>query len=268
MSNLGVMMVQAELCWQDPAENRERLERQIIEAIDSQSASKGVDLILLPETFSTGFLGDFKREPETMDGATVNWMQQLASRLDSAIGGSIVIGENDARFNRFLFATPGGSLQYYDKRHLFTLAGEHQTYTAGNQKLVVEIKGWRVCPLICYDLRFPVWSRNVEDYDLLLYVANFPAKRAEAWKNLLIARAIENLAYTIGVNRVGTDGKGHYYSGDTSLIDFEGQVLYRITHREGVFTTQLSFADQQAFRQRLAFLNDRDEFGIKDKEQA
>ena len=166
-------------------------------------------------------------------------------------------------FNRLIWVEPSGKLQYYDKRHLFTLAGEQHSFTAGRQKLIVEYKGWRICPLICYDLRFPVWSRNADDYDLLIFVANWPERRVYAWDQLLIARAIENQSYVIGVNRVGHDGKEVYYPGSSAVIDPMGKLLSQIPlEEESVDTHELSGKYLKEIRQKLAFLNDRDEFMI------
>ena len=157
---------------------------------------------------------------------------------------------------------PNGEFFIYDKKHLFTLAKEHEHYTAGEQRLIVELKGWKICPLICYDLRFPVWSRNTVDYDLLIYTASWPVMRAEAWKSLLVGRAIENQSYTIGVNRVGVDGGGYEYSGDSSVVDFAGKQLYCTASMEDIFTAKLDFEKQKAFRSKLNFLADRDQFSI------
>lgn len=253
---LSVTLLQAELAWEDKAANLQRFSERI-DAIGTRT-----DLIILPEMFTTGFSMNATEMAEPMDAATLEHLRQWAAASRAVVTGSFIALENGKYYNRLVWMRPDGTYQTYDKKHLFTYADEHLTYTAGTKKLIVELNGWKVCPLICYDLRFPVWSRNTEDYDLLIYVANFPARRAAAWKNLLIARAIENQAYTIGVNRVGTDGKDIYYSGDSSLIDFEGKTLYQVAHIEDTFTTVLSFEEQQAFRSRYAFLNDRDRFAF------
>lgn len=254
--NLQITLIQADLAWEDKTTNLQRF-NQKIEALGTSA-----DLIVLPEMFTTGFSMNAAVLAEPMDGPAMKHLREWAKKSQSVITGSFIAIEDGRFFNRLVWMSPNGSYEFYDKRHLFTLADEHLTYTAGTEKLIVEIKGWNVCPLICYDLRFPVWSRNVEQYDLLLYVANFPAKRAAAWKDLLKARAIENQVYTIGVNRVGTDGKGHYYSGDTGLVDYEGRQLFQSSHIENTFTATLSYADQQAFRKRFAFLDDRDHFRL------
>lgn len=254
--NIRITQLQADLIWEDKAANLRQFDEKIL-AIGTTS-----DLIVLPEMFTTGFSMNAAALAEGMDETAMAHLKKWAADAQAVITGSFIAVENGNFYNRLVWMQPDGQYQTYDKRHLFTLADEHLTYTAGTDKLITSLKGWKVCPLICYDLRFPVWSRNVESYDLLIYVANFPAKRAGAWKNLITARAIENQVYTIGVNRVGTDGKGHYYSGDSCLVDFEGRVLYRASHIEDSFTTELSYSGQQTFRQRFAFLDDRDDFSI------
>lgn len=253
---IRVTQLQADLHWEDKVANLQYFDTQI------GTLATATDLILLPEMFTTGFSMNAAALAEPMDGATMEHLTKWAADTQAVISGSFIALENGHFFNRLVWMHPDGTYQTYDKRHLFTLADEHLTYTAGTQKLIVDLKGWKICPLICYDLRFPVWSRNTESYDLLFYVANFPAKRAAAWKSLLMARAVENEAYTIGVNRVGTDGNGHYYSGDSSLIDYEGRVLYQLAHLENCFTAELSYTSQQAFRKRFAFLDDQDHFTI------
>jgi predicted amidohydrolase len=246
-----------DLHWEDKTANFRQFDAKI-EAIGTST-----DLILLPEMFTTGFSMNAAALAEPMDGLTMEYLAKWATNAQAIVTGSFIAREKGHFFNRLVWMRPDGTYQTYDKRHLFTLADEHLTYTAGTEKLIVDLKGWKICPLICYDLRFPVWSRNTESYDLLLYVANFPAKRSAAWKSLLTARAVENEVYTIGVNRVGTDGKGHYYSGDSRLIDFEGRVLYQLAHLEDCFTAELSYTRQQDFRKRFAFLDDRDHFTIQ-----
>jgi predicted amidohydrolase len=198
-----------------------------------------------------------------MDGETIQWMKQNAHKMNSAICGSIIIEEDTKYFNRFIWVNPDGSIHHYDKRHLFSFAGENENYTPGNEKIIIEYKGWKICPLICYDLRFPVWSRNSEDYDLLIYVANWPDKRKSAWKSLLTARAIENQCYVIGVNRVGEDSK-NYYSGDSSLINALGETLYTNSHIEETYSNTISKYDLNKVRTQLPFLNDKDNFKIID----
>ncbi len=264
MNNLRISLVQGATLWHDPAGNREYYGELI-------SSLRGLtDLVVLPETFTSGFSNEAIGDAETMDGASVAWIRERASALDAAVTGSVQIREGDKVFNRMLFATPDGGLHTYDKRHLFRYAGEHERYAPGSERLTVEWKGWRICPLVCYDLRFPVFSRNrfnverenAPDYDLALYVANWPAARAYAWKTLLRARAIENLCYVAGVNRVGTDGNQLAYSGDTSVIDFVGDALSECTDSEMTTTTTLLGAELLAHRERFPAMLDSDDFTI------
>ena len=199
---INVTLIQSDIIWEDKVSNLKNYQNKI-------SQIESTDLIVLPEMFTTGFSMNPKDISETMSGETIQWMKSNASKMNSAICGSIIIEEDDKYFNRFIWVNPDGSICQYDKKHLFSFAGEDKNYTAGNEKIIIEYKGWKICPLVCYDLRFPVWSRNSEDYDLLIYVANWPTKRKLAWKSLLVARAIENQCYVIGVNRVGKDENNH-----------------------------------------------------------
>jgi len=207
---ISVSIIQSDIIWEDRLSNLENYQNKI-------NQIESTDLIVLPEMFTTGFSMNPKDISETMSGETIQWMKANASKMNSAICGSIIIEEDDKYFNRFIWVNPDGSIHHYDKKHLFSFAGEDKNYTSGNNKLIIEYKGWKICPLICYDLRFPVWSRNSEGYDLLIYVANWPDKRKLAWKTLLTARAIENQCYVIGVNRVGKDTK-NYYSGEIHIL--------------------------------------------------
>jgi predicted amidohydrolase len=262
MQNLRISLVQGATRWHDPAGNRDYYGHLI-------APLHGItDLILLPETFTSGFSNDAVGQAEGMDGPTVAWLREQSRRLGAAITGSVQIRTDEGVFNRLFFATPDGGLQHYDKRHLFRYADEHKRYAAGRERLIVEWKGWKICPLVCYDLRFPVYSRNrfdVErpgglDYDLLLYVANWPAARAYPWKTLLRARAIENLCFVAGLNRVGTDGNGLDYSGDSAVIDFLGHPLSEATDEEVVTTTTLPASELLAHRERFPAMLDGDAF--------
>jgi len=257
METLRTTIIQSTIQWEDKAANLHNFAQKI-----AQLAGK-TDLIILPEMFTTGFSMAAERLAEPMDGPAMEWLAQQAAKSQAVLTGSFIVRENDRFYNRLIWMQADGTYQIYNKRHLFTLANEEKTYTAGQEKLIIEYRGWKICPQICYDLRFPVWSRNVEDYDLLFYVANFPARRSDAWKSLLRARAIENQAYTIGVNIVGTDGKDIYYSGDSSVIDYNGTMLYQIAHLEDVFTVELSRQKLVDFKSKLNFLPDRDQFEIK-----
>lgn len=257
MDNLRVSLVQTHLVWEDPVANRDHFSTLL-----SPLAGR-TDLVILPEMFSTGFSMRPEALAEPPEGPTPQWMMDQAKKLDAVITGSLIIQAHGRYYNRLIWMPPDGAFRHYDKRHLFTLAGEDRHYTPGKAHLLVTWKGWRILPLICYDLRFPVWSRNVFDYDLLLYVANWPERRVQAWSTLLAARAIENQAYTIGVNRIGHDGNDVYHSGDTGLYDFQGYPVYRCAHQEDVFTAALDKTAQRDFRQKLAFLPDRDTFQIQ-----
>ena len=264
--NLRISLVQGETLWHDPAGNREYYGDLIAPLHDT------TDLILLPETFTSGFSNDAIDQAETMDGPTIAWLREQAARLGAAITASVQVRDGgDGRvFNRLVFVTPDGALQHYDKRHLFRYAREHERYAPGRDRLTVEWKGWRICPMVCYDLRFPVFSRNrfdVErpgrlDYDLLLFVANWPSARAYAWKTLLRARAIENLCFVAGLNRVGTDGNGIHYSGDSAVIDFLGHPTSECTDGEVVVTTTLLASELAAHRERFPAMLDGDRFEL------
>lgn len=253
---LKISIVQTVLSWEAPAENRNRLDALI------QPLAGQTDLVVLPEMFTSGFTMNPEKVAEKMDGPTVQWMKAKAAALNAAIAGSLVIGENGHFFNRLVWVNPDGYTRHYDKRHLFTLAGEHKSYLAGRERLIVEYKGWKVCPMICYDLRFPVWARNDVDYDLLFFVANWPTPRIHHWDQLLVGRAIENQSFVIGVNRVGEDNNGHQYCGHSSIIDFNGTPIVRIHDQEAVFSATLSKQALLEFRKKLAFLPDRDSFEI------
>lgn len=248
---MRITTIQYDIVWEDKVTNLKNLTSKI-NTIQS-------DVIVLPEMFTTGFTMIPKPLAESMTGKTIQWMKEIALTKDLAICGSIIIREEDKYFNRFIWVNPDGTIYHYDKRHLFL--NEDVSYTPGDKKLIIEYKGWKICPLICYDLRFPVWSRNSEDYDILIYVANWPDKRKLAWRSLLVARAIENQCYVIGVNRVG-EGSGLVYSGGTSLINALGEVQYTNSHIEEVFTATLSKYDLDKIRTQLPFLEDKDNFSI------
>jgi predicted amidohydrolase len=255
-SHLRVTLVQSELAWQDPSANRRNL------AGHFRGLAGHTDLVVLPEMFSTGFSMDTATLAEEMIGPTVGWLREEAAALGCVITGSLIVRDAGQCFNRLVWARPDGSLEYYDKRHLFRMANEQQHYTAGTRRLVTEIKGWRVCPLICYDLRFPVWSRSRGDYDLLLYVANWPQRRAHAWAALLRARAIENLSYVVGVNRIGRDGNGTTYVGDSVALDFLGQPLSSEGGGDRVETAVLDLESLQSYRSSFPALLDADPYEI------
>lgn len=229
-------------------------------------------VVLLPEMFSTGFSMKPELLAETMDGETVQWMKRVAAEKKIILGGSVIIKEDEAYYNRFIWMQPNGGCGFYNKRHLFAFAGEDGHYTAGTERFMASVNGWKINLLVCYDLRFPVWARNkskVEDggkrkpeYDVLVYVANWPERRSTAWKTLLQARAIENQCYVIGVNRVGDDGNGISHSGDSLVIDPLGEILYHKKNEEDAFTITLNKEDLTAVREKFPFLRDADEFKI------
>ncbi|MBK5209134.1 MAG: amidohydrolase [Flavobacteriaceae bacterium] len=255
---IKIALIQTELIWENPQKNRDNFSEKI------NLIKEQVDLIVLPEMFSTGFTMHPQENSETMEGETVKWMQKTAAEKKSAIAGSVVISEGNNYYNRFLFVHPSGEINFYDKRHLFTLAGEEKVYESGNKKLIVNYMGWKICPLVCYDLRFPVWARNVEAYDLLIYVANWPKIRIAAWDTLLKARAIENMCYTIGVNRVGLDANNYEYNGHSVAYDSLGEQLVEIPPNQeetAVFTLDKNHVSKT--RNKLGFLNDRDFFKIE-----
>jgi len=254
---LTLALIQSSLSWENAPENRDAF-TQKIDRLGS------VDLIVLPEMFSSGFTMNPERVAEPMDGDTVCWMRALASQKKAAITGSLVIESQGKYYNRLLFATPEGDLYHYDKRHTFTLAGEDKAYTAGTTQKIIVYKGWRICPLICYDLRFPVWSRNTAAYDLVLYVANWPKPRIQAWDALLTARAIENIAYCAGVNRVGKDQNNHEYIGHSAVYDALGSPIVRCGEEENETIITLHKSPLIDARKRFNFLADRDNFTLSE----
>jgi omega-amidase len=254
---MKIALIQSALSWENPEKNREKLGKKI------HAISESVDLIILPEMFTSGFTMQPNIVAETMQGETIDWLKQLAKAKNCAITGSLVISENNNFFNRLLFVFPTGEIQFYDKKHLFSLAGEDEVYTAGDKKLIVEYKGWKICPLICYDLRFPVFSRNTEHYDVLIYVANWPKIRINAWDVLLKARAIENMSYTIGVNRIGEDANKFEYNGHSQGINFMGDYILEPVEIKGVFIIELNKAELLLARDRFNFLSDQDSFSLK-----
>lgn len=261
MNNLSVSLVQSSLHWHNPTANRWMLTELLASTLPELGLT---DLIVLPEMFTTGFSMAAAAQAEPADGPTLAWLREQAAHYDAVLTGSVLLTEGGRYYNRLLWVRPDGTYSSYDKRHLFRLAGEHAVYTPGTCPLVEEWRGWRIMPLICYDLRFPVWSRNrpAAPYDLLLYVANWPQPRIEAWKALLQARAIENLAYTAGVNRLGTDGNGHEYPGQSALLDMRGDYLAQAGNLQTVLTRTLRAAPLREFRQQLPALLDADEFGL------
>lgn len=254
---MNIALIQSPLFWENPKLNRKYFQEKI-NALD-----QNVDLIVLPEMFTSGFTMQPALVAETMEGITVNWMIKMAKERNLAITGSLIITDNNIFYNRLVFVFPSGEIQFYDKRHLFALAGEDRVYTAGNDKLIVSYLGWKICPLICYDLRFPVFARNAESYDLLIFVANWPKTRINAWDILLQARAIENMSYVVGVNRTGEDANKNQYPGHSQVLDCLGSYLIEPHGKEGVSVVFLDKQKMLDTRAKLGFLNDKDTFEIK-----
>lgn len=255
-NTLNLALVQTTLAWENPKANRTHIEDKV--------SSITADLIVLPEMFSSGFTMNASEVAETMDGETIAWLKTLSKTKNAAIVGSLVIKENENYYNRLVFVEPNELVTTYDKRHTFTLAGEHKVYTAGSEKTIIDYKGFKICPLVCYDLRFPVWARNSEDYDVIIYVANWPKVRIAAWDALLKARAIENMSYCIGVNRVGLDGNNYEYSGHSAAYDVLGHRMDSIPEStETVEVVTLEKSHITKYRERLGFLKDRDTFNLE-----
>lgn len=255
MNQLTVALVQTELAWESPAENRHHFDQLIGTGIDS-------DLIVLPEMFSTGFSMASSKLAETMDGPTVDWMLNKAATLNVTLCGSVIIEDEGRYFNRFIWAQADGTIKHYDKRHLFRMSEENDHYSYGKEKLIVELQGFRICPQICYDLRFPVWSRNDGQVDLLLYVANWPAVRRDHWNVLLKARAIENLCYVVGVNRVGTDGNDVSYCGDSVARDYNGVPLLEMASGSELTTVTLDGHALVEYQKQFPAYLDADVYSI------
>jgi predicted amidohydrolase len=273
MSTLTITGIQTSLHWEDPTANLNMFEEKI------KSISEKTEIVVLPEMFSTGFSMKAEQFAESMNGETVQWMKRIAMERKIIITGSVIIEENKKYFNRLVWMLPNGEVGVYDKRHLFAFAGEDEHYSPGTKRLIASVKGWKINLQICYDLRFPVWARqsppplkkeraagevkHTPEYDLLIYVANWPERRNIAWKTLLQARAIENQCYVVGVNRVGKDGNDIYHSGDSMVIDPLGEILYQKAHDEDIFTISLSKEKLEEVRTRLPFWKDGDNFIIQ-----
>lgn len=264
MSTLTFSLVQTSIHWENKNANLSMLEHKIDGIADK------TEIVVLPEMFSTGFSMKAGELAETMDGPSVEWMRTMAQKNNIILAGSLIIAHADKYYNRLIWMLPNGQSGHYDKRHLFGFAGENNHYTAGIKRLIASVKGWKINVQVCYDLRFPVWARQQQaademampEYDVLIYVANWPARRSHAWKTLLCARAIENQCYVIGVNRVGNDGNDQHYSGDSMLIDPLGEVLYHKEEEEDICTIAIDKDHLDQVRSKLPFLRDRDHFVI------
>lgn len=271
MSTLTITTIQTDLHWENKEANFRMLEDKF------RNLQERTEIIILPEMFSTGFSMTPELLAEPMDGETIEWMKEMASKHRVILTGSVIIEEDKKFYNRLIWMLPNGQFGYYDKRHRFGFAGEDQHYSAGNKRLIASVKGWKINLQVCYDLRFPVWARQqtlhetsngseiktpLPEYDLLVYVANWPERRSHAWKTLLCARAIENQCYVIGVNRVGKDGNDIYHSGNSMVIDPLGEVLYHMADEEDVFTITLQKDHLENIRTKFPFWKDADQFDI------
>jgi omega-amidase len=263
MSTLTITIIQSDLKWEDKVFNLQQLEEKI------KAIPQRTQLVVLPEMFNTGFSMNAADLAEGMDGESLQWMRRMSKEQKIILTGSLIIAEEKQFFNRMVWMMPNGQMGYYDKRHLFAFAGEDKHYTPGSKRVIASVNGWKVNLQVCYDLRFPVWSRQqmgdaasgtAAEYDLLLYVANWPARRSLAWKTLLCARAIENQCYVVGVNRIGNDAHGNYHSGDSMVLNPLGDVLYHCADREDVHTITLNMEDLNNTREALPFLRDADSF--------
>jgi len=258
MSSLTITIIQTNLHWENKKANLDMLSQKI------ESIKEKTEVVILPEMFSTGFSMQPKLLAEKMDGETIEWMKKIASSKKIILTGSVIIEEDGKYFNRLVWMLPNGEYGVYDKRHLFAYADEHNHYTAGNKRLIAQVKGWKINLQVCYDLRFPVWARkqNEAEYDLLIYVANWPERRITAWKTLLQARAIENQCYVVGVNRVGDDGNNIHYNGESMIIDPLGEILYHKANDEDIFTYTLQKEKLDEVREKFPFWRDADSFDI------
>jgi len=267
MQSLKITVIQSDIYWEEIEANLSAFEEKI------WRIGQETDVIVLPEMFTTGFTMHAAKHAEHMNMRTFKWMRQMADQTGALILGSFIANVHGRFYNRLLWMEPGGNFKTYDKRHLFRMADEHKTYSPGESLLVASWKGWRICPLICYDLRFPVWSRNRYDstskrlnYDVLIYVANWPTARIDAWNTLLKARAIENLSYVVGVNRVGTDANGIEYNGNSAIISPKGEVIFSSEGMNVTKTIELNAHSLEAFRDRFPAYYDADEFTIENEE--
>ncbi len=255
--NLRISIFQLELHWENPEANRKKLDRYLADIAPESDAA------VFPEMFTSGFTMKAGKLAERMDGKSIRWMREAAAKHKLAVAGSLIIEENGHYYNRFVWVYPDGRLSCYDKRHLFSLSEEPRVFTPGKKRQLIEYLGWKIFPQVCYDLRFPVWARNDKGYDIYLNVANWPVMRSAAWNTLLQARAIENQAYAVGVNRFGKDGHEIYHAGDSSVIDPLGKVILKISDEENVKTVTLKKEELYEIRRKLPFLNDRDNFKLE-----
>lgn len=254
MEIIKITIIQPDIIWENAQANLDKYSALIQDV-------KETDVIIFPEMFTTGFSMQPEKLKEPMNGKSVDWMKKVAAEKNTAVVGSLIIEESGEIFNRTLWVFPDGKIEKYDKRHLYSMGQEHLHYSQGKEKLMVEFRGFKFCPLICYDLRFPVWSRNTENYDVLIYMANWPSPRHHVWKNLLISRAIENQSYCFGINRTGADGSGLKYLGDSGMVSPKGFAEF-MGENEIIKTFQISYSNLRDFRKSFPLLDDRDKFNI------
>lgn len=256
--NLKISCIQANLAWENIDQNLEMFSEKL------DKIPNNTEIVILPEMFTTGFSMNSANLAEKMDGKTFQWLKQQSKKHNKIILGSVIIKEKGKYYNRCITMFPEGAFVTYDKGHLFRMEKEHEDFTKGNAKSIFKHKGWRICTLICYDLRFPVWSRNIDEYDLLIYIASWPESRREVWNILLKARAIENQSYVIGVNRIGEDGEGTSYSGDTVIINPKGQIIEKAKdYADEIIHAELSLSELEQFRKKFPVFLDADKFKIK-----
>lgn len=254
---LNISIFQIDLVWENPAANRSKMDELLLKTAEN------TDVVFLPEMFNTGFSMNVQNMAESMDGTTIRWMKTRCNEHQVALCGSLIIRENGQFFNRLIFMESSGEIHFYNKRHLFTMGDEESHFQKGTERLIVSFKGWRICPLVCYDLRFPVWARNRNEYDVLVYSADWPHDRKEVWNTLLKARAIENQAFVVGANRVGVDGNSISYSGNSQLIGPKGNILAETEeYAENIISAGFSYTELQNFRAAFPVLNDADSFSI------
>jgi omega-amidase len=259
MQDLKIALVQSRLHWEDIEANLVRFEEKL------NKITEPVDIVVLPEMFSTGFSMNPAAVAEPMNGKALNWMRKMATEINTVIMGSLAIEDKGMYYNRMIWMQPDGNFKSYDKRHLFSMAGEEKVYTSGSKKLIVEVRDWKICPMVCYDLRFPVWIRNVEKYDVLIFSANWPDRRIQQWRKLLQARAIENQCFVLGLNVVGTDGNDFTYTGHSMAVDTMGEIMTEIVDEEKIEIVTLNHESLKLTRRYMPFLDDRDEFRIVER---
>jgi predicted amidohydrolase len=258
VQDLSVSIIQSPLHWRDAPANRAHFDGLIADI------KTPTDLIVLPETFTTGFTMDAAACAETMDGDTVAWMKLLAQDFQMTLCGSLIIEESGGYYNRLIWTSPDGKISHYDKRHLFRMVDEHKHFSAGSERPIFKLNGWRIRPLICYDLRFPVWSRGINDFDLMIVIANWPAARQSAWQVLLPARAVENQCYVAGVNRTGDDGNDVRYAGDSAVFDYLGKPVVTCADQPCTETVRLSGGALERYREKFPAWLDADRFTINE----